>query len=493
MADTIFINYRREDSAATAGRLHDRLVQVFGWKNVFMDVDQIPAGIDFVAHLNNQVAASNVLLVIIGPHWLDVKDEAGQRRLDQPDDFVAIEIEAALSRDIRVIPVLVDGASIPKANELRDSLKPLVRRQAIEVRQPHFGRDVQALIERLREALGDKGGLARWRGRALAGVAVIAVLLLIGAGSYVFLGHLVERGVQQAELKLEEERKAAEADANRKVMDAAAKAEQDRQAKAAQDAEAKRKADEAEQQRVDAQNAFNSGIGYFQKGDYDRAIASYSDAIRLSLYYSTNPFAWLNRGIAYSSKGDYTEALVNYNQAIRLDPKNAPAFFHRGTVYGIQGDLDGAIADFNQAIQLNPNYSPAFANRAFAYENKGDPDRAIADTNEAIRLDPKTPFAFANRAFAYMNKGDYDRAIADYSEAIRLDPNNAIAFYYRGLANDRKGYFDRSIADYSEAIRLKPQYAAAFCARGGAKLMMKDSGGHEDIAKARQLNASACR
>src|SRR6516165_151782 len=299
MADTIFINYRREDSAATAGRLHDRLVQVFGWKNVFMDVDQIPAGIDFVAHLNNQVAASNVLLVIIGPHWLDVKDEAGQRRLDQPDDFVAIEIEAALSRDIRVIPVLVDGASIPKANELRDSLKPLVRRQAIEVRQPHFGRDVQALIERLREALGDKGGLARWRGRALAGVAVIAVLLLIGAGSYVFLGHLVERGVQQAELKLEEERKAAEADANRKVMDAAAKAEQDRQAKAAQDAEAKRKADEAEQQRqaaikaeqdrqakveqarVDAQNFFQRGLADQNKGDYDRAIAEYTRAIKL--------------------------------------------------------------------------------------------------------------------------------------------------------------------------------------------------------------------
>ena len=221
MADTIFINYRREDSAATAGRLHDRLVQVFGWKNVFMDVDQIPAGIDFVAHLNNQVAASNVLLVIIGPHWLDVKDEAGQRRLDQPDDFVAIEIEAALSRDIRVIPVLVDGASIPKANELRDSLKPLVRRQAIDVRQAHFGRDAEALIERLREALGDKAGLGRWRVRALAGAAAIAALLLIGVGGYVFVGHVVEQGLERAELKLEEGRKAAEAEANRKVMEAA--------------------------------------------------------------------------------------------------------------------------------------------------------------------------------------------------------------------------------------------------------------------------------
>jgi hypothetical protein len=251
MADTIFINYRREDSAATAGRLHDRLAQVFGRKHIFMDVDHIPAGIDFVAHLNSQVAACSVLLVVIGPRWLDVKDEVGQRRLHQPDDFVAIEIAAALARDIRVIPVLVDGASIPKASELPDSLKPLVRRQTIELRQVHFGRDAEALIERVREALGRKVGLGRWRGRALAGAAAIAVLLLIGAGGYVFLGHLVERGVQQVELKLEEERKAAEAEANRKVMDAA-KAEQDRQAKAAQEAEAKRKADEAEQQRLAA-------------------------------------------------------------------------------------------------------------------------------------------------------------------------------------------------------------------------------------------------
>ena len=193
MPDMIFINYRREDSAGTAGRLHDRLAQVFGRKDIFMDVDQIPPGIDFVAHLNSQVAACNVLLVVIGPHWLNVKNEAGERRLHQPDDFVAIEIAAALARDIRVIPVLVDGAIIPRASELPDPLKPLVRRQAIDVRQAHFGRDAEALIERLREALGDKAGLGRWRVRALAGAAAIAALLLIGVGGYVFFGHLVAR------------------------------------------------------------------------------------------------------------------------------------------------------------------------------------------------------------------------------------------------------------------------------------------------------------
>src|SRR6478609_5598921 len=153
MAGKIFINYRRDDSIGMAGRLHDRLAQTLGRDKLFMDVDHIPAGTDFVAHLNSQVAECDVVLVVIGPNWLVAKDESGGRRLDNPDDFVAIEIAAALARDIRVIPVLVDGARMPKASELPDRLKQLARRQAVEVRQNQFGRDAEALVERIREAL----------------------------------------------------------------------------------------------------------------------------------------------------------------------------------------------------------------------------------------------------------------------------------------------------------------------------------------------------
>ena len=88
-----------------AGRLHDRLAQTFGRDNLFMDVDHIPVGTDFVAHLNNQVTACDVFLVVIGSNWLYAKDESGGRRLDNPEDFVASEIAAALARDTRVIPV----------------------------------------------------------------------------------------------------------------------------------------------------------------------------------------------------------------------------------------------------------------------------------------------------------------------------------------------------------------------------------------------------
>jgi S1-C subfamily serine protease len=185
MVSTIFINYRREDSISTAGRLYDRLARAFGQDDVFMDVDHIPAGVDFVAHLDGQIAACDVILVLIGKAWLSARDDSGQRRIDKPDDFVAIEIAAALARNIRVVPILVDGAAMPRASELPDGLKPLARRQAIELRQNQFGRDVDALIERLREVV-DSGTrrLSRRRFRRLVAVIGIVVLLAGAAGGY---------------------------------------------------------------------------------------------------------------------------------------------------------------------------------------------------------------------------------------------------------------------------------------------------------------------
>jgi len=154
MAGKIFINYRRDDSIAVAGRLHDRLAETFGRDNLFMDVDNIPVGIDFEEYLNNQVAQCDVMLSVIGPNWLNAKDETNQRRLDKPDDFVAIEIAAALARsNILVIPVLVDSTHMPKASELPVSLKPFALRNAIQIRNTNFGSDAEQLITKMREAL----------------------------------------------------------------------------------------------------------------------------------------------------------------------------------------------------------------------------------------------------------------------------------------------------------------------------------------------------
>jgi len=180
MPNKVFINYRREDSIEATGRLRDRLAQTFGHKNIFMDVEDIPAGVDFMTYLSDQVAASRVFLVVIGPRWLEAKDESGGRRLDDPDDFVTIEIATALARNIRVIPVLVEGARMPKASELPDPLKALARRHAVEVGLLHFGRDAEALVERVREALnGQSDSLRPWRRTAVAGAAAAALALFL--------------------------------------------------------------------------------------------------------------------------------------------------------------------------------------------------------------------------------------------------------------------------------------------------------------------------
>src|ERR1700722_6892572 len=150
----IFISYRRNDSPDATGRIYDRLVSEFGKAQVFKDVDSIPLGQDFRGHLNSIVADFGVVLAIIGPRWTDASNKAGQRRLEDPDDFVRIELEAALARDIPVVPVLVAHAPLPVASELPGSLASFVFRQSIEVRpDPDFHNDATRLVTSLRGIL----------------------------------------------------------------------------------------------------------------------------------------------------------------------------------------------------------------------------------------------------------------------------------------------------------------------------------------------------
>ncbi len=148
----IFISYRREDSAPYAGRLCDRLSQHFGADRVFMDVDDIPPGADFAAHIGAKIGACDALLAVIGKQWLTTRNSEGQLRLGDPDDLVSREIALALQRRILVIPVLVEGASMPKAAELRGDLKPLAQRNAMTIGDDDFPGDVAKLIKAL-EAL----------------------------------------------------------------------------------------------------------------------------------------------------------------------------------------------------------------------------------------------------------------------------------------------------------------------------------------------------
>lgn len=149
----IFISYRRIDSNKDAGRIYDRLGLAFGSENVFIDFDKIPTASVFPVKIKEALHSCHVLLAIIGKKWLTVKNKDGQRRLDDPLDFVRMEVATALGRGgCLVVPVLVDNAKMPSANILPMDLRDLVTRNAIEIsNDPRFHSDVNKLIDAINE------------------------------------------------------------------------------------------------------------------------------------------------------------------------------------------------------------------------------------------------------------------------------------------------------------------------------------------------------
>ena len=500
MAGKIFINYRRDDSISTAGRLHDRLAQTFGRKNLFMDVDHIPAGVDFVDYLPSQVAACDVFLAVIGPNWLDAKDDDGRRRFDNPDDFVTIEIAAALARNIRVIPVLVDGARTPKADKLPDSIKLLVRRNAVEVRNTNFGRDAEALITKVHEALKTARPVTRrwpfiarlaerlWARRMVAGSAT--ALLLVGWIGYqmgvpVWVPSMqwMQRA-QQPEPRVDKAKAAADAEAKRKAAEAeqqrqakaeadadaklkAAEAEQQRlkeevqrQAKAAADAEAQRKADEAERQRLAAAKAEEE-----RKAKVETQAAGTAGGL-FTIKSNTEAF-----GNDFASEPYYSTSILSigaceetcardpYCRIFAYKKRDGMCYRYTSAEFKQNERYDSGIRMGSEAEQKRLKEEEQRLAAAKAEEER----RKLAESEARARYN-----ALVSQLTADMSSGDYDRTIATATEAIRLNPNYANPFISRGIAYSRKADTDRAITDYNEAIRLDPTNAIAFYNRGVA-------------------------
>src|SRR5262245_42160150 len=154
----IFISYRRDDSSGHAGRLFDRLAQRFGPDSVFMDVTDIAPGEDFTRVIENSVGSAELLVALIGPQWLSASDGAGAHRLDDPADFVRREIAAGLHGSTVVIPVLVRGARMPREDQLPDELRPLARRQAVELSDNRWESDLAEFERALDKRLGRPAG-----------------------------------------------------------------------------------------------------------------------------------------------------------------------------------------------------------------------------------------------------------------------------------------------------------------------------------------------
>lgn len=145
----LFICYRRDDTSDAAGRLHDNLANKYGDNRVFMDIDSVPLGADFVEHVTSEIASCSAVIVMIGRQWLSATDKKGRRRLDSTEDLVRVEIAAAVQRQIPVIPVLVHEADMPSAEDLPENIRPLSRRNGIDLSGPAWRGGIERLIKEL--------------------------------------------------------------------------------------------------------------------------------------------------------------------------------------------------------------------------------------------------------------------------------------------------------------------------------------------------------
>jgi len=176
----VFVSYRRDDTAGRAGRLFDGLVAHLGADNVFQDVSSIEPGVDFDDAVRSAIAHSDATLVVIGSQWATIRNPGGGRRLDDPDDYVRREVCAALAAGGSVVPVLVDDATLPTADDLADELRSLAKRQAVSLRDATWGHDLEGLMRRLVGDARRRKPASRRRVIALGAFFVAVVIAVAG-------------------------------------------------------------------------------------------------------------------------------------------------------------------------------------------------------------------------------------------------------------------------------------------------------------------------
>jgi TIR domain len=188
----VFVSYRRADAQGWAGRLGEDLAEAFGDVARFFDLASIPPGADFVVEIERAIARADAALVLIGPRWLDSSDSTGLRRLDNPDDVVRLEVASTLAHSIPVIPVLLGGATMPPTTELPGPLRPLGRRNAVELTDSRWEYDREHLFEALEAQAGmrrlpaagpDGGGVSVGRRLKVGGSEIGDVTGVRGGGA----------------------------------------------------------------------------------------------------------------------------------------------------------------------------------------------------------------------------------------------------------------------------------------------------------------------
>jgi uncharacterized caspase-like protein/lipoprotein NlpI len=213
----------------------------------------------------------------------------------------------------------------------------------------------------------------------------------------------------------------------------------------------------------DAQAHFERANDYFDKGDYDKAIAEYDIAIRLD---PTNAQAFIGRGSAYGLKSDYDRALPDFNEALRLNPRLENALANRAVVLSQKGDDDAALVDLDQLSKVNPRNPLSFLLRATIYMERRQYDRAVAELNKGLEIDPKNTDGLVNRAESYIALKQMDRAAADFAAAIKSSPSKSNPLLLRAEFFEDQEKFDAALADLNQAVKVEPKVGRNYAKRG---------------------------
>jgi tetratricopeptide (TPR) repeat protein len=175
--------------------------------------------------------------------------------------------------------------------------------------------------------------------------------------------------------------------------------------------------------------------------------------------------AYAKRGQDWSAKRDYDKALADFTEAIRLEPGSPEYYVDRGWVWHTTGKYDKAVADYNKAVQLDASYASAFLYRGLAWTGLNELEKALDDFDRAQKLDPTNAMVYWARGVVWQRRGDFDTAIAAYGRAIQLDPQDANTYADRAATWEAKRQYDKALADFEQAVRLDPRGAAAWNGR----------------------------
>jgi tetratricopeptide (TPR) repeat protein len=488
----IFISYRHDDHADFVERIRDWFIMKYGRDNVFMDFDSIPPFTRFADYIRSKVAESDVMMVIIGPRWLELLRE---KAANFQEDFVRIEVALGIEMGKIIAPICIKDAQVPPGASLPPDLKSLVD---YHVAHLSSGRDFLDSIEKVVNAV--EGEVARRKSdtpsvpdpaynnlvpppftdkptRLSSPSANISYDDLLNRAISKSNSNDLDGAISDNDLAIEMEPRKFEAYSNRgKLHNTLRHYEQ-------------ALADYTHAIYLNPQATFaflGRAVTNLNLGNYTEAIADASHAIRLSVGqydHNINDEAHYFRGIARAelediegALADYTEAIANYTEAkygssgysssgfsrLGLSSKptlNLPQYIDvlakRATIYHLRGNDEAALNDWEQIIISDPHYIDAYRAKGRIYERKGELDQAIAIYTRFIENNPRLAAGYIDRGDAYESKKDFEAAIADVTKAIHLDPEGARGLYqWRGSLWKQISKYDAAIQDYSTAIKL---------------------------------------